>query len=72
MVLIVTDVKYFIFRVQQSDLFHGKFHEWVEDNSTAENTIGFINYLAVDRDSKGTIWAACLGERGCLFEGETE
>lgn len=58
--------------MEQSDLFPWELHEWVEDNSTDENAIGFLNYLAVDRDSQATVWAACLGERGRLFEGETE
>lgn len=48
--------------------FHGKFHEWVGDNSTDENMIGFINYLAVDSGSQVTVGAACLGERGRLFD----
>lgn len=50
--------------------FHGKFREWVDDNSTDENTIGFNNYLAVDRDSQATVWAACLGERGGVCSRE--
>lgn len=42
------------------------------DNTTDVNTIGFINYPAVDSDSPATVLAACLGERGRLFEGEIE
>lgn len=42
------------------------------DNATDVNTIGFINYPAVDSDSPAAVLAARLGERGRLFEGETE
>lgn len=34
------------------------------DNATDVNTVGFINYLAVDTDSPATVLAACLGEEG--------
>lgn len=40
-------------------------------NTTDVNTIGFINYPAMDSDSPAIVLAARLGER-CLFEGETE
>lgn len=64
------DVEYFILRHSNLIYFHGKFHEWVEDKSTDENTIGFINYLAVDSDSQAQfglhVWergGVCLRER---------
>ena len=58
--------------MQRSDLFAWEVLWMNWDNATDVSTIGFINYPAVDSDSPATVLAARLGERGRLFEGETE